>query len=213
MKSVPCLLERTWIHTAPFNTANTNMYFKCKVCGESKYDSMGIYNAAYIGCWLCHNFMNSSHSQSLVTTGSTSHAFMCWTKSIRSPSRNLTSSTRCRTVCPSRPTTAGTSTTCWRRCGTTSSLCACKSGSFSHDKGKNLNEAEQGVNVKFKSSNLQNLTEIMCSFAATLNPKASFLIIHPLLCCLTNGLLSRISAWRFTKTSSKNWSSEYCKLA
>lgn len=95
--------------------------------------------------------MDSGHSQSLVTTGSTSHAFMCWTKSIRSPSRNLTSSTRCRTVYPSRPTTAGTSMTCWRGCGTTLSLCACKSCLYSHHKGGdlNLNGAEQGVKLNF----------------------------------------------------------------
>lgn len=54
-----------------------------------------------------------------LTTGSTSPAFTCSTKLIRFPSRSSTSSTRCRTASPSRLTTAGTSTTCWRRSGTT----------------------------------------------------------------------------------------------
>lgn len=89
----------------------------------------------HLGCWLCIIFMNNSHSQCLVTTESTSPAFMCSTKSTRSPLRNSTSSTRFPTVSPSQLTTAGTSMTCWKRCGTIYSLCACKSCLYSHHRG------------------------------------------------------------------------------
>lgn len=88
---------------------------------------------SYMCIW--YVFMNNSHSQCLVTTESTSPAFMCSTKSTRSPLRNSTSSTRFPTVSPSQLTTAGTSMTCWKRCGTIYSLCACKSCLYSHHRG------------------------------------------------------------------------------
>lgn len=73
---------------------------------------------------------------------------------------------------------------------------------YSHHKGVWTEESDSEMvqdkesvwNFNFCWFRLENLTEIMCSFAATLNPKASFLITRLLLCSLTDGLQSRISA-------------------